>query len=76
VERVPSFAESSSCSLEAPCTAPWFEKLGFVTLAWMAMSAFLLIGTLMVCQVVGNRVAPAAPGARDEDDTETETIGS
>jgi hypothetical protein len=42
----------------------------------MAMSAFLLIGTLMVCQVVGNRVAPAAPGARDEDDTETETIGS
>ena len=36
VERVPAFAESSSCSIGAPCTAPWFEKLGFVTLAWMA----------------------------------------
>ena len=36
VERVPAFAESSSCSVTAPCTAPYFEKLGFVTLAWMA----------------------------------------
>jgi hypothetical protein len=76
VERVPSFAESSSCSLDAPCTAPWFEKLGFVTLAWMAMSGFLFIGTLMVCQIVGNKVAPTLPGGRDEDQPETETVGS
>jgi len=55
VERVPSFAESSSCSIEVPCTAPWFEKLGFVTLAWMAMSGFLLIGVLMVAMIVGDR---------------------
>ena len=78
VERVPAFAESSSCSLEAPCTAPWFEKLGFVTLAWMALSGFLLIGTLMVCQIVGNRVAatPDATGERagpDARDMETVT---
>ena len=52
VERVPAFAESSSCSITVPCTAPWFEKLGFVTLAWMAMSSFLLIGALMLCLVV------------------------
>jgi disulfide bond formation protein DsbB len=55
VERVPAFAESSSCSVSVPCTAPWFEKLGFVTLAWMAMSSFLLIGVLMVCALVGAR---------------------
>ena len=55
VERVPAFAESSSCSITAPCTAPYFEKLGFVTLAWMAMSSFLLIGVLMVCAIVGSR---------------------
>jgi disulfide bond formation protein DsbB len=55
VERVPAFAESSSCSITVPCTAPWFEKLGFVTLAWMAMSSFLLIGVLMVCVAVGRR---------------------
>jgi disulfide bond formation protein DsbB len=55
VERVPAFEESSSCSAITPCSAPWFEKLGFVTLAWMAMSAFLLIGVLMVCTSLGAR---------------------
>jgi disulfide bond formation protein DsbB len=55
VERVPAFAESSSCSITVPCTAPWFEKLGFVTLAWMAMSSFLFIGVLMVGAAVGGR---------------------
>jgi disulfide bond formation protein DsbB len=55
VERVPAFEESSSCSALTPCSAPWFEKLGFVTLAWMCMSAFLLIGVLMVCLLVGSR---------------------
>jgi disulfide bond formation protein DsbB len=57
VERVPAFAESSACSVSVPCTAPWFEKLGFVTLAWMAMSSFLLIGALMVCVAIGRRDA-------------------
>jgi disulfide bond formation protein DsbB len=55
VERVPAFEESSSCSAITPCSAPWFEKFGFVTLAWMAMSAFLLIGVLMVCALLGAR---------------------
>src|SRR4051812_5667151 len=55
VERVPAFEESSSCSAITPCSAPWFEKFGFVTLAWMAMSAFLLIGVLLVCTLLGTR---------------------
>jgi disulfide bond formation protein DsbB len=55
VERVPAFEESSSCSATTPCSVPWFEKLGFVTLAWMAMSSFLLIGVLMVCRALGSR---------------------
>jgi disulfide bond formation protein DsbB len=48
VERVDFFAKSSACTLEAPCTVPWFEELGYVTLAFMALSGFLLIGTLLV----------------------------
>jgi len=55
VERVPSFAEGSSCSVVAPCTAPFFEKLGFVTLAWMCMSSFLLIGTMLALFVSAQR---------------------
>ncbi len=61
VERVPAFEESSSCSAVTPCSAPWFEKLGFVTLAWMAMSAFLLIGVLMVCTLLGSRDRAVEP---------------
>jgi len=55
VERVPSFAESSSCSTTAPCTAPYFEKLGFVTLAWMCLSSFLLIGCLLAFFITQTR---------------------
>jgi hypothetical protein len=39
----------------APCNAPFFEKLGFVTLAWMCMSSFLLIGTLLIFSIAGQR---------------------
>jgi disulfide bond formation protein DsbB len=71
VERVPSFAESSSCSVFAPCTAPYFEKLGFVTLAWMCLSSFLLIGTLLVLSVAAQR--GARPMEHDTGTVVTET---
>ena len=61
VERVPAFAESSSCSLVAPCSAPYFEKLGFITLAWMCMSSFLLIGVLMALVVSARGRPSTAP---------------
>ena len=47
VERVPALSDSVSCSLEAPCSVPWFQELGYVTLAFMALSAFALIGALV-----------------------------
>ena len=71
VERVPSFAEGSSCSLDAPCSAPWFEKLGYVTLAWMCMSSFLLIAALLACAAASERsgepVDDSGPADRDGD---------
>ena len=56
------FAESSACSATVPCAVPWFEELGYVTLAFMAMSGFLLIGTLLVLDGIWDRRATAAPG--------------
>jgi len=64
VERVEFFAKSSSCSAEAPCTVPWFQELGYVTLAFMALSAFLLIGTLLAADWGAERIT--------ESPTETE----
>ncbi len=65
IERVPSLASGSSCSAIAPCTVPYFEKLGFVTLAWMCLSSFLLIGLLVtaVAQSERRAVAPVAAEA-------------
>jgi disulfide bond formation protein DsbB len=70
VERVPAFAQTSSCSAVAPCTAPYFQEMGFVTLAFMALSSFLLIGTLLLMdrayelgEVADGPVEPGAPEA-------------
>jgi disulfide bond formation protein DsbB len=48
VERVPSLSDATSCSIVAPCAVPYFEELGYVTLAFMDLSAFLLIGALLL----------------------------
>jgi disulfide bond formation protein DsbB len=73
VERVPSFASTSSCSLDTPCTSPWFEKLGYVTLAWMALSSFLLIGSLLVCSACWLRIREV-PESRSGEVVDTVTV--
>jgi disulfide bond formation protein DsbB len=58
VERVPSFAEGSSCAVFVPCSVPYFEELGYVTLAFMDLSAFLLIGALLLLGRANDRSTP------------------
>jgi disulfide bond formation protein DsbB len=60
VERVPSLAEGSSCSVFVPCSVPYFEELGYITLSFMALSAFLLVGALLVVTIVHDRTARKA----------------
>jgi disulfide bond formation protein DsbB len=48
VERVDALSDSVACSAGAPCSVPYFEELGYVTLAFMAMSGFVLIGALLL----------------------------
>lgn len=38
--------KSSVCSVDVPCTTVWFRELGFVTLAFMAGSAFVFLITV------------------------------
>lgn len=35
--------ESNVCSIDVPCTTIWFREFGFVTLAFMAGSAFVFV---------------------------------
>lgn len=37
------FDESSSCEPTVPCSVPWFEVFGFVTLAVMALCGFVAV---------------------------------
>lgn len=55
VERYPSLGDGLSCSLQAPCTVPYFRQFGWVTLAVMALAGFLAVMALSVGALVGAR---------------------
>lgn len=42
LERWPSI-DTGSCSADAPCSVPYFEVFGFVSLAFMAFCAFITV---------------------------------
>jgi disulfide bond formation protein DsbB len=46
LEWIPSL-DTGACGLGTPCTLVWFRALGFVSLPFLALSAFLLIFTLL-----------------------------
>ncbi|MEZ5171214.1 MAG: disulfide bond formation protein B [Acidimicrobiia bacterium] len=52
LENYPSLADSVECSLDAPCSVPWFTEAGFVTLAYMSLSAFAAVAALLALDTV------------------------
>lgn len=46
LERFPD-QETIACTSSVPCTTIWFEQLGFITIPYMAVSAFVLIAVLL-----------------------------
>lgn len=46
LEWVPSL-DSGACSVGTPCTLIWFRELGYISLPTLALTAFLLIITLL-----------------------------
>lgn len=47
LERVPSLEDSGVCDPANPCTIRWVERFGFITIPLMALSAFVLIASLL-----------------------------
>ncbi len=47
IEWVPSLA-GTACDPRNPCTLVWFRELGFVSLPFMALTGFVLVGILLV----------------------------
>ncbi len=47
IQRFPDL-DSGSCTVGVPCSLIWVERFGFVTIAYMALSAFAAIGVLLL----------------------------
>ena len=48
-------AESASCKIGAPCTTKWIDKLGYITIPSLALTAFLAIITLLLMALSRSR---------------------
>jgi len=46
LERLPDL-DAGACSAQVPCEFVWFERFGFVTLSFMALTGFVAIITLV-----------------------------
>jgi disulfide bond formation protein DsbB len=53
VERFPDL-DAGACSAGVPCSLVWFEEVGFITLPFMALTAFVAV--LTVCLVVPKEI--------------------
>ena len=58
IELNPSLQVSGMCTASVPCTAAWVWELGFVSIAFMALSGFLFIIALLVSTRPGRSAAP------------------
>jgi disulfide bond formation protein DsbB len=47
--------QSNSCSIEVPCGFAWFRVFGFISIPYMALSAFLFVLVMMLALVVNSR---------------------
>ena len=48
IERFPSLESTSSCDPANPCSLIWVERFGYLTIPTMALTAFVLIATLLL----------------------------
>jgi hypothetical protein len=64
LEHFPSL-DSGTCDPAVPCTLVWFERWGFITLPYMALSGFVFIITLLLA----SRPSPSSPRRLDDDNS-------
>jgi disulfide bond formation protein DsbB len=55
IERFPSLESSTSCEVSNPCSIRWVERFGYITIPTMALSAFVLIATLLLLARPGDQ---------------------
>jgi disulfide bond formation protein DsbB len=48
-------AETASCKIGAPCATKWIDKIGYITIPTLALTAFLAIGVLLLAALSRSR---------------------
>jgi disulfide bond formation protein DsbB len=48
-------AETAGCKIGAPCSTKWIDKIGYITIPVLALTAFLAIITLLVAALTRSR---------------------
>src|SRR4051812_34615513 len=48
-------AETAGCKIGAPCSTLWIDKLGYITIPSLALTAFAAIGVLLVMALTRSR---------------------
>ncbi|GGJ30232.1 disulfide oxidoreductase [Deinococcus roseus] len=51
-EKIPGFSPIKVCAPDNPCTTPWINYYGWITIPVLSLTAFTII---MVCVVIANR---------------------
>jgi len=55
IERFPDLENRNVCTSQVPCNFIWFERFGFITLPYMALSGFVFIIVLLLLQARGSQ---------------------
>jgi disulfide bond formation protein DsbB len=58
LEKTNIFAAPTACQEGIPCTTPWINWYGFITIPFLAMSAFFLITVLCLIAMTSGEPAP------------------
>ncbi|GEM47917.1 disulfide oxidoreductase [Deinococcus cellulosilyticus] len=56
-EKIPGFSPIKVCAPDNPCTTPWVNYFGWITIPVLSLTAFVII---IICIVVANRQARKA----------------
>ena len=64
LEWFPSI-DAGACTVGVPCTLVWFREFGFISLPYLALSAFLLVITLLLVPL-GTQASATASTRMDE----------
>ncbi|KAB7704373.1 disulfide bond formation protein B [Bacillus aerolatus] len=55
VQKVPGFADVKPCVQGVPCNMQYINWFGFVTIPFLALTAFTLISVLMIILLINNK---------------------